>query len=429
MRSIPLQLHATAPATPLARHTARSRPVWRPGRLLSAPHRLAFAAGTLMLMLSALWWAVTLAGRALGWAAPAGLPSTAVHMLLMGFGFMPLFFAGFLFTAGPKWLGLPAVPARALRFGLQAQVAGWAVLLLASTAHDAALAHPLGGLGVAAAAVGWGALVWQFGRLLWRSHAADKLHAGLIAAAGALGAVLMALSAGALAAGDIGLLRQCVLVGLWGFIGVTYAAVAHRMLPFFSASALPLLDAWRPTWLLWVFVAVLGFEGVAVAWPPPLALQASVEAAAGLLWLGLAVRWGLVQSLRIRLLAMLHLGFVWLGVAMLLLAVSHTTTAAGEGSLGLAPLHAYTMGFLGSMLVAMATRVSAGHSGRALAVDTVAWVLFGLLQAAVIARIMSDLAGTPGPWLAAALWAAALLPWGWRHLGWYGRPRADGRPG
>lgn len=401
---------------------------WRPGRLYAAPHRLAFAAGTALLMLASLWWALMLLGRARGWLLPQALPSSAVHPLLMAFGFMPLFFTGFLFTAGPRWLGLPPVPARSLRAGIQAQVAGWALLLLASFAADPLLARTLGAFGVAAAAAGWGRLVIRFGRLLLLSRAPDKQHASLILIAGALGAALMVLAAAALAGGRPDLVRETVLVGLWAFAGVTYAVVAHRMIPFFTAAALPWLDAWRPGWLLGCFVGVLAFEGFVVWAPVPPPLQLAVETAAALLWLGLALRWGLVQSLKIRLLAMLHLGFFWLGVALMLQAAGHALALIGGPSLGLAPLHAYTMGFLGSMLMAMATRVSAGHSGRALAVDTRVWVLFWLLQAAVVGRIMVDLAGTPA-WLPAGVWAAALLPWGWRHLGWYGRPRIDGRPG
>ena len=123
------------------------------------------------------------------------------------------------------------------------------------------------------------------------------------------------------------------------------------------------------------------------------------------------------------------LGFLWLGVSMLLAAVSPCCwPAVGGPSLGRAPLHAFAMGFLGSMLVAMVTRVSAGHSGRSLAADDRVWTLFWLLQAAVLARIMSEWFGTPALWVPAALWAAAVLAWGWRHLGWYGRSRADGRP-
>lgn len=425
-RTIPLQLQ------PPASNTGRSNPTlapWRPGRLWSAPHRLAFAAGTTLLMVVAAWWAATLLARQWGVAMPAGLPSTTLHALLMGFGFIPLFFAGFLFTAGPRWLGLPAPDARTLRGPVLAQTAGALLLGLAGMAHDALLARLLAALGLAAMSAGWGRCVLRFGRMLLLSTVPDKLHASVVTVAGALGAALMALAAAQVAAGDLAGVHQTVRVGLWSFVGVVYAAVAHRMIPFFSASAVPELDAWRPEWLLAGFVLVLGFEGF-VHWAPvPLALQAGVEAVAGLGWTALALRWGLLHSLRNRLLAMLHVGFLWLGVAMLLAAVSHGLEAAGRPGLGLAPLHAYTMGFLGSTLVAMVSRVSAGHSGRALAVDGRAWLLFWVLQAAVIGRIMHDVAGVPLLAIAGLAWAAALLPWGLRHLQWYGRPRIDGRPG
>lgn len=423
------------PLTPLAA-VAAAQPVpetlrrpWQPGRLWSAPHRLAFAAGTTLMLLAAAWWALTLLARTAGWSVPAGLPASTVHALLMSFGFMPLFFTGFLFTAGPRWLGMPLPEARTLRGPVQAQVAGALVLLIAAFAHDPLLGHLLGAIGVAAMAAGWGRAVLHFGRLLLASRTSDKLHASAVLVASGLGAVLMAGAAGALAAGDFGAVHDAVQVGLWAFIGVVYLAVSHRMIPFFSAVAVPGLDAWRPNALLAAFVGVLVFEGF-VRWAPvPLALQAAVEGIAGLGTLALAIRWGLVQSLRIRLLAMLHLGFSWLGIALLLHGISHALQAAGEPGLGLAPLHAYTMGFLGSTLVAMVTRVSAGHSGRALAVDTPAWLLFWGLQAAVLGRILADLTGWPLLAPAAGLWAATLLPWGLRHLGWYGRPRIDGRPG
>ena len=94
---------------------------------------------------------------------------------------------------------------------------------------------------------------------------------------------------------------------------------------------------------------------------------------------------------------MLHLGFVWLGLAFALAAASHMLLLAGDGTagLGLAPQHALTMGFFGSLLLAMATRVACGHSGRTLAADDLAWALFWLLQGAVLLRV------------GAALWPAA----------------------
>jgi uncharacterized protein involved in response to NO len=131
---------------------------------------------------------------------------------------------------------------------------------------------------------------------------------------------------------------------------------------------------------------------------------------------------------------MLHGGFVWLGVALALLGASHALAAwQGEGAaLGLAPLHALTMGYLGATLMAMVTRVTAGHSGRPLAADKVVWALYLLLQAATLLRVLAAL------WpalpmavtlLAAALWTATCTGWAWRYGGWLARPRADGRPG
>ncbi len=425
-RTIPLRVQ---PPRPRAQPGAGAAARWHPARLGSAPHRLAFAAGTLVLMLVASWWALALLARQAGVALPAGLPPSTLHALLMGFGFIPLFFTGFLFTAGPRWLGVAAPGGGALHGPVRAQLAGALVLGLAGWAHDPPLARLLAALGLAAMSAGWGRSVLRFGQLLLRSSAPDKLHASLVAVAGALGAALMALAAGQVAAGDLAAVHQTVRVALWAFIGVVYATVAHRLVPFFSASAVPALEAWRPAWLLAGFVAVLAFEGF-VHWAPvPLPLQAGVEATAGLGWTALALRWALLHRLTNRLLAMLHVGFLWLGVAMLLAAVSHGLEASGRPGLGLAPLHAYTMGFLGSTLVAMVTRVSAGHSGRTRAVDTPAWLLFWGLQAAVLGRIMSDVAGWPLLAGAAVAWAAALLPWGLRHLHWYGRPRIDGRPG
>ena len=206
--------------------------------------------------------------------------------------------------------------------------------------------------------------LWKFQRLVRASKVPDRTHARVICAAAWIGAAVLWLCSLGIATSDFTLARAAMLAGLWGFVGIVYAAVAHRMIPFFTASALPVLDAWRPMWLLWLFVAVFTGEAAGAFaetmwWPLPAAvraLQATAELAAGAALLALAVRWGLVQSLRVRLLAMLHLGFAWLGFALLLAGISHALMAfSGDAvSLGLAPLHAYTMGFLGSTLIAMA---------------------------------------------------------------------------
>lgn len=408
---------------------------WRVSRLLTAPHRLGFFSAALMLATSALWWALVLTTRQAGVALPWAVPPPLAHGLVMAMGFMPLFIVGFLFTAGPRWLGLADVPARSLLNPVLAMLAGWG-LALAGFHFQAVLA----GLGVALVAGGWSVIVLRLLRLLRSSPVADQLHARVIMVAAAAGALALWLAAGSLAGGHLLGTRVATQLALWACLAPIFATVSHRMIPFFTASALPLMDAWRPNWLLWVMLAVLAASGAgAVAdllwWPLPAAwrwAQVAVEAPAATLMLWLAVRWGLVQSLKIRLLAMLHGGFVWLGLALLLAAVSHTLQALGGAGLGLAPTHALGMGYLGCTLIAMITRVAAGHSGRPLAADDLAWALYWGVQAATVLRVGSALwpaVDAPLVLLAVAAWAVAGTGWAWRYGGWLGRPRADGRPG
>ena len=413
-----------------------SPPTWRFSWLLAAPHRLAFFAAALILAFSSIWWSAVLLARAFGQGPAWSVSPSTAHALLMSMGFMPLFMVGFLFTAGPKWLSVPGVPARQLLPAVALMLAGWTLAVAGFHVHSA-----LASAGLALVATGWIMLCLKFWLLLRQSRTPDQIHARLVAVGCSVGAVALVATVLALASGSELLLRSAVHMALWGFAATVFAVVSHRMVPFFSASAVPGLDAWRPMWLLWVMVTVMWLEALlAVAelwWALPLALrwaQAAMEAAAALLFLGLALRWGLVQSLRIRLLAMLHGGFAWLGIALALNAVSHSLMALtnGELSLGLAPLHAMTMGYLGATLFAMVTRVSSGHSGRPLAADDIAWTLYWVLQAAVVLRVIAALwpaAASALTLLAVLAWATATVGWAIRYGSWFGRPRIDGRAG
>jgi uncharacterized protein involved in response to NO len=410
---------------------------WRPTRLLSAPHRLGFVAAAFMMAATALWWAAMLAARALGAAVPWAVAPPLAHGAAMALAFMPLFIIGFLFTAGPRWLGLPDVSARSLVKPVLAYAAGWCIALVGF--HVSALAAAAG---VALAASAWATVVWRFMRMLRASPAPDRLHATGVAAAGGVGLFAMGVLAFALARQQVDLARAATQLALWGFLAPVFATVSHRMIPFFTASALPSLEAWRPNSLLAVMLVALGACALgqvaeALWWPLPAAAHAAllaVHAPAAGLMLWLALRWGLVQSLRVRLLAMLHGGFVWLGIAFALGALSHALVLwRGEtASLGLAPLHALTLGYLGATLFAMVTRVVAGHSGRPLAADDAALALYLGVQTAAVLRVVAALwprAATAATLLAAVCWGFACLGWAVRYGGWLGRPRVDGRPG
>jgi uncharacterized protein involved in response to NO len=221
------------------------------------------------------------------------------------------------------------------------------------------------------------------------------------------------------------------VAGLWWFVIPVLLVVVHRMLPFFTASAIPSIGAWRPYWVLWCFLAAsVGHGAMELAGPVRSTWILDAPAAAFLFWLGL--RWGLVQSLRIRLLAMLHLSLVWLGVAYALYAADGMLATAGARGFGLAPLHAATMGFVASILFAMVTRVTRGHSGRSLVADDATWALFWLLQAATLLRVGSEFWPQAYVWLVTAAiltWVGAFAGWAWKYVPVYLRPRADGNQG
>ena len=128
------------------------------------------------------------------------------------------------------------------------------------------------------------------------------------------------------------------------------------------------------------------------------------------------------------MLAMLHLGALWLAVGMSLFAVQAALGAAGIAWGGLLPLHAVGAGFFASVLIGMATRVTLGHSGRPIGDDRWAWPLFWIFQGVVALRLAGEF--FPAASIAAAMgWLAVFGLWSVKHLPMYFRPRPDGQPG
>lgn len=428
------------PGKPSASERAMVDQRWRMAHLLLAPHRLGFFLAMLVMVLAALWWSLVQLDRvSSALSLPYALSPSLVHGTVMTFGFIPLFFSGFLFTAGPKWLGVPSPPARQLLVPLLLQATGWALWLIGAHLHGLVA---LAALLLSCVGLAWvTALFW---RLVRRSEAQDQLHARTAGVACVVGCLSLGGLALSLFLGEPALARACMFTGLWGFIVVVYVVVAHRMIPFFTSSAMPMVNAWRPSWALWLMLGVAAFE-VCAAWVEHAAwlrgfaeagwmfARGALELVAGGVLLWLAVVWGLVQSLKNRLLAMLHIGFVWLGLSLLLAGVSQWLSLwQGTPVLALGSLHALTMGCLASLMLAMVTRVSAGHSGRALVADNTVWTLFCLLQVATLLRIAAAAQSPFATWIllgAVLTWAGVMGVWGVRLGSWYGRPRADGRPG
>jgi uncharacterized protein involved in response to NO len=294
-------------------------------------------------------------------------------------------------------------------------------------------------------AIAWTAVGVSFAGIIRSSRAKDRLHARCVMGFWTVGIASALLFATGLAIHHYGLVAAAAWIMVFGFAAPIYATVAHRVLPFFTSNAVTGIVPWRPNWVLAVLLtAVLVFGAIQLggradllgqtqrAW---LTLALVGPAALALAWL--AVRWGLLQSMRgrsLRLLAMLHLGFVWAALSLLLAVVDAAGALLPDLGiqLGSAPLHALTMGFLGGMLFAMATRVICGHGGLALVADDFVWTLFWLLQAATLLRLASPLwSAASGAMTAAAatVWTLVWVTWAVRFLPVLLKPRADDRPG
>ena len=104
----------------------------------------------------------------------------------------------------------------------------------------------------------------------------------------------------------------------------------------------------------------------------------------------------------------------------------------GYAILGLAPLHALTVGFFSTLTLAMVSRVSLGHSGRPLVADSLTWRLALAVHGVAILRVAAELwpAGQAVLLVFASFgWVCVFMPWAWRLLPIYLQARVDGRPG
>lgn len=386
-----------------------------------------FFAGATNVMLAMLWWAVWLVHarwpQLVAMRYPPVYPGW-LHAFVMQYQMLPSFVFGFLLTTFPKWTKQPEVPARRfVPIGVAMMTGQLATLAGALGSHAMIVA------GVALTLAGWSLALATFVAMLWREDSATW-HARSCAGALALGcAGIVVFGAFLLGASPLWV-PASIQLGSFGMLLLVFFTVAHRMFPFFAGNIVAGYQPWRPMWLLAaVWCGVLCHLVVALAgaqrwlWIPDGALAVLVAIA----WW----RWW-PRGSKPGLLAVLFIALAWLPVAMVLHTVADVAYAStGRSLLGLAPAHALFIGFFGSALVAMVTRVTQGHSGRPLVMPGVAWFTFVAVQLVAVARIIADQTSDLFAWFAIAAigWLVAFAPWIARLGRIYLTPRIDQQPG
>ncbi|WP_298137465.1 NnrS family protein [Acidiferrobacter sp.] len=387
-------------------------------RLFDAPHIPYFLGGLAQVLTALIAWAVWLLGA---FAGAYDLPDLAVspvalHGFLMIYGVFAFFVFGFLATTFPRWMQSAPLPRRGYRNAFVLRVAGLVLVYAGLAFGDRALV-PGAMLMAAGDARLTADLIGVYRRARKTARRGVLLFIGTLTAEVA-GLVLYAAS---FWHGSAVSPIVAIRMGLFVFLVPTLFAVSYRMIPFFTASVLsdyrrPFTDPRVPMAFLAASAAhalLAGLHGYAV-------LAVLDIAIAAVAWYHL-VAWFRQDVMRHGLLVLLYAGYTWLGIGFALYAVRNAALALGHDILGRGPLHALGIGFALSLVVAMVTRVTRGHSGRPLASDTLSWTALLGIEVAAVLRIAAALAPPDGlaPYdlsvCAALIAIAALLPWAARY--------------
>lgn len=319
-------------------------------------------------------------------AVPSAFPPAAWHAHELLFGFMPAVIAGFLLTAVPNWTGRPPVAGARLAALVALWLAG-RIAIAVSTHLDAgttaalSVAFPLvlaavvgrdivaaGNrrnlkvvvvlLGLAAADTLFHYEIWQFGR--------TKLAHTL--------AVALAL--------------------------LLLMIIAGRIIPFFTTNwlmknrpsgALPtVFGPFDKVAMVLSGAALLGWVClpplVDVPWARPLIGGALI--ASGAANIVRQARWTPHRTFAEPLLAILHVAYLFVGLGFVLSGVG---VFRDDYDFATGGLHAWTAGAIAVMMMAIMTRVSRGHTGRALTAPAGTVVLYAAILVAAVARIGAGL--------------------------------------
>lgn len=359
---------------------------------------------------SVLLWTAQFAGW-LGSRVYLGDPRWHAHEMIFGYAFAVL--VGFLFTAGRNWTNRPTPTGYPLAAIAMLWLAGRVLVLtpwpFLTAAADTAFA-------IAATA---GLAVPVVASRNRRNYFFIPLLLGLGAANLAFHLAM---------AGVIGMPVQRGLQAGLDLILFVVAVMAGRVIPMFTANAIPGTNAVRLPWLerivLGGTLALLAVDALGL---PPVVI-AVIAALAGIAHAMRLILWKPWVTAGRPIVWVLHLSYAWIAVHLGLRVLS----VFGDVSASLAT-HALTIGAIGGITIGMMTRTSRGHTGRALQTtpyETASYVLVQLAAAVRVFLPMLDAELQLAAIIASGiLWSAAFALFTVTYWPILTRPRIDDKPG
>ena len=213
---------------------------------------------------------------------------------------------------------------------------------------------------------------------------------------------------------------------------VLVVLIGGRIVPSFTLNALrkagrPAVPAPLPGVDRAAILSVTVVVAVDLVMPGGVAAGLAAAAAAVLVALRLS-RWYGLRTLRWPLLWVLHLGYLLVALALALKALSLLGGLTWAG----AWLHLQVAGALATMILAVMTRATLGHTGHDLVASPMTTVAFVALLAAALLRVFGSAAladPLTAQMAAAVLWVLAFVLFLAAYAPMLVRPRADGKPG
>jgi uncharacterized protein involved in response to NO len=315
----------------------------------------------------------------------------------MLYGYLPAVITGFLLTAVPNWTGRLPLRGRPLLALVLIWLAGRIAVTMSTWT------------GWAAAAVVDLAFLLAVGTAVAREIVAGRNWPNLkvltVLAVLFAGNATFHIEAHLNGSADIG-----VRVGIAGTV-LLIMLIGGRIVPSFTRNWLARENPGRLPASFGRFdvVSVLLAGAALIGWclAPGSAATGTVLIGAGLLQAARLARWAGERTWREPLVLVLHVAFAFVPLGFALI---------GAASLGWLPasagIHAWTGGAFGGMTLAVMSRASLGHTGRALVASKGVQMIYSLVLVATVARVCAALEPQLGaPWLhlAALAWASAFL--------------------
>lgn len=338
------------------------------------------------------------------------------HAHEMIFGFVPAVVAGFLMTAVPNWTGrmpLQGPPLLALvlvwlagRLAVALSPAlGWVATMFLDSAFPVALVAVMGREIVAGKN--------------WRNLRVVGIVA-ILALANIAFHVEARLTGAAFYAQRFGVAGSLALVMLIG--GRIVPSFTRNWLARNNPGALP--ANFNRIEGVAMALSLLGLAGWALDLDGRVLAPLLALAALGQAWR--LVRWQGLRARKDTLVLVMHVAYAFIPLGFALMAAAYVFPARiAQG----AALHCWMVGAVAGMILAVMTRATLGHTGRALYADARTIALYAALLVAAVARVAAALWPSAAPsllWLAALAWIAAFAGFAAIYGPYVWSPRKNG---